>query len=402
MGAERGIGRRAERYPLCALVMFAGINALYMIKYASRLSPAAAAVGTAVYAAFMAFAGYRYLRGAEVRRSGTKAAVIAALYIVLSAVALTQVSKYGLHVDRWKIVKLFWDAVAEGHCPYAVTTPYGNYVGPMPFYHILCWPWHYIGEMGIATLLALAAMLYAVYRTAQRESGGQEGGNALLFATVVTVTSPAVMWEILARSTVIYNSVFFYILLLYLSRFNSFNKCQYIVTAIAAGLLASTRVALAMSFVIWGVYMLRQRTPFVRIALWAAVALASFALTFLPLLIAYGEEFIEMNPFVVQSSLTNGGEVLIFTVLAVVTGLLPKSHRTLMFWLGAYFTAIITINFTGCAVQFSLHEALFMSEMDISYFLFAFPFLTDSMAVITRNSVSLLTRRQEAFQNIDQ
>ena len=371
--------RNGDTLSLCAFVLFIGINMRFLIKYASRLSAHITAISAVAYIGLLIIFRICYMRSKPYRYADTAAVVVALVYAVLSVLMLTQVDKHSLNVDRWEIIDLFWRSVARGEYPYSAVAHNGNHIGAMPVYHILCLPFHCIGEIGYATLLSIAAMLIAIYRAPQNQ------GNSLLFATMLIISSPAILWETLTRSTIIYNSMLFYLFMLYLRRFETFSKTQFIITAIIGGALASTRTTLALIYVIWGIYMLRQHIPFKRILAWTGICIASYVVTFLPLIIAYPSQFLEINPFTVQSGVTNNAELAAFVALMILTGFLPKNHKSLIFYIGAYLFVIIGINFVDRAAHYSLRGALMESSMDISYFLFSLPFLLHSAVLPYRH-----------------
>ena len=167
------------------------------------------------------------------------------------------------------------------------------------------------------------------------------------------------------------------------------NKWFYL-SAIVGGLLFSTRNVFALVLIPWGLYVLFvEKTPFIRFFKWALCFIISFAFSFLPVILLNPSEFFTHNAFIVQGSLLMPfALVLVFATLSAAVFLLCKRFSDVIF----YGASILFLTIVGYACHHLFAngiQAYLDAEIDISYFIFCFPFLLDIIAdykpVISKN-----------------
>jgi hypothetical protein len=100
------------------------------------------------------------------------------------------------------------------------------------------------------------------------------------------------------------------------------------------------------------------------------------ALTFVPFIIYYPDNFWQTNPFTVQSEqLLPVYLTPILILLSALFGWISKKSIDVIFLSGVGFVLTFVIYFFYVASITSLYDAFFNSAADISYLLFSVPFL---------------------------
>lgn len=358
---------------LLSTIMFITINVLFYFKYAYRISLSASIVSVLLYVLFTSLLIVKYKK-IKTFLSDKMLFVITGLFVIACIVVLSYIPKETLRVDRWEMVQVFWDAVSNGLYPYAVNSPIsGNYPGPMPFYFILCYPFYLIGEMGYAAVAGILIWLYYSYKKYKSET--------FILISLLLFSSLALYWEIFARSTIFLNSCLFALYIFSLKDIKTMTNKQFYLSAVLGGLLFSTRNIFVLVLIIWGLFVLfREKIKFIKMLKWGLCFVASFAATFVPFILLDPSKFTEMNPFVIQSSvLMPFTHVLFFVALAFVFYFLCRKFTDVVFYSGLLL--FLTISWY---MLFRLYngglQSFLDAEIDISYFIFCFPFLLEVIA----------------------
>jgi len=352
-------------------ILYLTINALFYFKYLYRISLTASIVSVILYLAFSYFLLQRYYKNKPLQ-SDSLSFILIIGYTVLCGIVLYFIPKEGLNVDRWEMIQVFWDAVANNQYPYAAQGSNGNYPGPMPFYFILAYPFYWIGEIGFMALTGVLLWLYYTY-TRERKS----------FAVMVLLlfSSLAIYWEIFARSTIFFNTCLFAFFIFSLKDLKKKSTTFFYLSAVIGGLLISTRNVFVIVLILWGIYiLLREKIEFSRLFKWGVCFILAFAATFIPFICMDPQAFLEMNPFIIQSSvLMPFGFVLFFIVLAFILSFRCRKFSDVIFYSGL----ILFLTITGHVV-YALYEsgidAYLNAGADISYYIFCFPFLLKTIA----------------------
>ncbi len=356
------------------IFMFITINMLFYFKYFSRISLWAACAGVGGYL-LMAWIlwGKAPLR-LPLACSNKVLFLVMGAFLVFCAGALYYIPKELLNVDRWEVIQVFWDAAADGTNPYGVRNSVGNYPGPMPVYFLLYYPFYVLGEVGYATLLLVVFWLCSFYKRFPRAIAGM--------MCVALFSSAFLYWEIFTRSTILLNACLFCYFFLYLLKMERPGRMAFYGSAVAGGLLFSIRTVFVLCMLVWVVYALRTRKiTWLQLIRWGSVFVVTFGLTFLPFLLRWPDEFRQMNPFVIQSSvLIPFGYVCVFLGIAFLLGFLAKNESDVFFYSAAVLFAMITTHFGYWIGREEFTEAYFNGRSDISYYLFSVPFLLEIMA----------------------
>lgn len=359
-----------------AVACLAAINFLFVVKYGSRVTEwawvLAVGLGMVQFSAVVFGQDYRGKYWAERYPNITKGCCVLGIGLILAAVVITELylPLSSLNVDRWSVISSFWQALENGRYPYGARSHMGNPPGPMPIYFLMAYPFYRIGALSLLAAVGYCLVLGWCYRQEKPING--------LIPAFLLLTSPFVYWEIATRSNIFTFSV---LVLMGLEWFNRlpkqyFNKVT-LLNAAYLGLILATRSVFVLAYLVYGLSSLRRR-----IISWSAVipyllvALLCFLLPFGPFVIVWTEAFLQINPFLVQSGfLLPAYFVPIFLLLAAASG----------WWLSITNPAslIVGIVLFGCLGLYALYHlleggaagALFGSAVDISYFLFAAPFL---------------------------
>ena len=354
------------------LALIGLINFLFVWKYGARAVPSAGLVAFLVVALqlilFSKPVGERLLSRLRPGYVASGLTLIVVLYT--GAVHLT-VPLSSLNVDRWSVIHSFLDVLSAGGYPYFAESHLGNPPGPMPVYYVLAYPFDRANCLEVLSAIGPIAGMWWIVR---KENTPQRAVAWLLLLG----TSPWVYWEILVRSNITTYTVLVLVALVYWYRSTSSARTLWsvLMAAVCTGLLLSTRSVYALVYIpVFGALLWRGHTR-ESVVLSAVTSIAAFTLTFVPIYLTWPDEFMVMNPFIVQSgfllprSWVAGVFVLAFSLLLsprVRNHPFPTGGFVLFGTVGLYF---IYHTFTA-----GFQAAYFDSIVDLSYFIFCVPFL---------------------------
>jgi hypothetical protein len=345
------------------------INLLFAVKYASRANEIILILGVLWVGIQYLVLNYLFNRSLNLN--------FKLLFFVLISFAISvnffvfqKISVQTLNVDRWSVISSFWDAIFNHQYPYFAKSHMGNPPGPMPIYFLMALPFHLIGEIGWMPLMAI--ILVCLNKRMFNFSY-----KGCFFMALFLLSSPFFLWETFARSTVLLNSTL--VFLVFKSIYDKLlaGKLNLYLEAILFGLVLSTRFVFVIPFLVLFIYALKHRfISFNLLLKYGIISMLTFALTFLPLLIFYPNDFWQMNPFLVQSGflMPSYYTYLIMLTSVVLAWFLPK-NSSIIFYSGLILFFTIIIYLVYHIFKNGFHEAYFGSSADISYFIFSVPFL---------------------------
>ena len=351
--------------------LFITVNLLFYFKYAYRISWEAGVCAALGYLLFVFLLYFLWRRGRLAFPRWLWFGALATLAVGAGAL-FHLIPKESLNVDRWEMIQLFWDSVAEGVYPYGAHSEEGNYPGPMPVYFILAYPFYKIGEIGWMAVVGVA--LFLVFYARRLELNDLGVLMALVFSSV------AIYWEIFARSTIWINALLFFLYLYSLRRLPRSSGLWFYGMAALGGALLSTRTVFILPLMVWGIHVLRRKAiSLARLIRWGICFLGAFALTFLPFYLMDPHTFTRLNPFITQGDvLLPFAWVLAFVGLTFFLAFLARREREVYFYGGLSLFMVITGH-----VAYGLYDngiASFLTDgADISYYLFCFPFLLETI-----------------------
>lgn len=357
-----------------SLIAIQVVNCLFLVKYLARITVYPIPIASVIVLVFTLFIFLLEKKTNKIVSTKT------ATYILVSFCLIAFLSSFiipieSLNVDRWSVISSFWDACLHGKYPYFAISHMGNFPGPMPVYFLIFLPFHLIGEIGLASLLAICAMLY-VFKKLHFDSKNTQ------LALVLTMTSASVWYEIVCRSTILTNSILVLLYFIFSSTHSPSTSKKAIILGIVGGLLLSTRNVFGLSFALIGFYFLFNKTfHFKNIFLWGGTIVVTFGLTFTPFLLFYWDDFFSMNPFIVQSSfLLPSYFVIIFGIITIIIGMFCRNFEHLIFFNGILMFVIASIYFAFHVAQSGIENAYFGSIIDLTYFVFCLPFFMYTIA----------------------
>ena len=376
-----------------SVLLFVAINLLFYFKYLSRISFPVAIIGSLAYLLFITLLFRFSFRSSKIATNAENGKtnldkkkkhsyyvlalwILIGLFILSSVFVLQHVPYEKIKVDRWEIIKVFWDSASKGLNPYGVPNSIGNYPGAMPMYFLLYYPFYMINEIGYCLLIALLVWLYFIYR--------RFSVRTFALLTLLTLSSAPIYWEIVTRSTILVNSFLFAYFFIYLFGIGRFSTRQFYLSAIVGGLLFSTRNVFVLPLLIWAIFIFRCGILDVkRLFLWGCVFALSFALTFLPFFLLWPQEFLLRNPFLTQSSVPMPfAYVLASLFVAFVLGWCSRNLADVFFYSAIVLILIITAHVGYWIARNGWTYGLLSGGQigDISYYLFSFPFLLEMIA----------------------
>ncbi len=352
-----------------SLFIFLFINFLFALKYGKRVTD------YAPIAAF-ALAGIQLLIWIK-RDYLLKMANQLILVDIFILAAATCIFSYlfikipvpSLMVDRATVISSFWDNYFGNEYVYFAKSHRGNPPGPMPFYYIMALPFYLLGELGYFSLIGIVLFYLIIKNTTTPK-------NLKTVALLLIISSLFYMWEVISRSNILLNGCVVLISLLYFFSKRPHNSKFILITGVLCGLSISTRNVYVIPFIVAFIYALKDRKINIReFILIGCVSMLVFAATFIPFVTGYWNEFLSMNPFIIQSSyLMPFSYTLIFILLAFLTGFFAKSVMDVYFYSAVVLFLTIVGYYTHHIIEQGFENAFYESRADISYFILCVPF----------------------------
>lgn len=350
-----------------AAFIFILLNCLYVLKYAQRITEHHYWVAVAIGLLY----GLLYLTVDKWKRFINKPITLVAMFVFVIGFSYIFTIKgvETLNVDRWSVISSFWDNFFKGEYVYYAKSHMGNPPGPMPFYYILALPFYLMRELGYFSLLAIGLLIVVLKQLRISE-------NLLWFTLFLLLCSPFYWWEVLVRSNIATNTLMVLSVMVCCLNINNWTNQKLIISGCMLGLVLSTRNVYVIPLIIMFIYFLRNKILlFKQVVIIGAVALLTFALTFVPFVYQCIDCFLDMNPFIVQGSFLIPFDYTIFFIfLSIIFGFFAKDKQDVYFYaaLGMFMTILIYMIYH--IVRKGINMALYESIVDISYFILAIPF----------------------------
>lgn len=291
--------------------------------------------------------------------------------ILLSCFLFIKLPQESLNVDRWSVISSFWDNYFSGKYVYFATSHMGNYPGPMPFYYVLALPFYLMGELGYYSLMGIP-----VFFLVMKFSKIPDFRQTLIF--IGLFSSFFFWWEIICRSNIFLNAtlVLFSILFLFYSEERKF-RGFLLWNGLVIGLLLSTRNVFVIPYIVAFLYLLKfNKINFWQIVQIGVIAGCIFVLTFIPFIINHFRDFMQMNPFVIQSDYLMPKYLSITCILLTFpVYFLLKSRKDVIFYGNLMLFFTILVYFIYQTTRHGLSKAILDSKIDVSYFILGMPFL---------------------------
>lgn len=291
-------------------------------------------------------------------------------FCIISFLVWLKIPVESLNVDRWSVITSFWDAYFSNQYVYLAKSNVGNPPGPMPFYFILALPFYLVGELGYLSLLGIL-FFYALMYFNKIES------NKRFFSLLFILSSLFFVWEIASRSNVFFNSSLILGSVIFILNQKKFNTNSILLTSLIIGLTLSTRNVFVIPYIITFLFLLKfKKISFSQVFTLGVLSVVVFSLTFVPFVYNFWDDFLEINPFIVQSTFLIPFEyTMLFIGLAVCSVFLIKDYNEVFFYSGLVLFLSILIYMFYHIFQSGLEAAFLGSIIDISYFILCIPFM---------------------------
>lgn len=282
-------------------------------------------------------------------------------FSVIFVIIANRIPLDSLKIDRWSVITSFWDNYFNDLYVYKAKSFDGNYPGPMPFYFLIMFPFYLLGEFSYITVIGVFLFLLLFKNKVDKS----------IIVTIV-FSSFFIIYEILARSNIFFNSTLVLISLLYFSNKNK----NLLLKGLVIGLLLSTRNIFIIVYGVAFIYAFKKKEKsFYELFYIGIIAVFVFMLTFLPFIYNYFNDFLEINPFIIQSSALLPFK---YSVLCVVFSLLLSlfigKKNDVYFLSGLTLFLTIAVYFVYNFIERGFTVAFFGSYADITYFIFCVPF----------------------------
>ena len=348
------------------LAIFAAVNILFLFKYSMRIDPngIVAIAVSAIYAAFLIYLSRCRIK--NVNRTGV--AIALASYSIIGVIILQYIPLSQFKVDRWEIIQLFWQTAEHGGYPYSASIEStGNMPGASPVYFLISYPFYKFNAYG---LMAISVPWIWWFGMPGLDSSDRLKG------LVMICTAPSLLYEIMTRSTLWFNSMLVLVFCVYLLNLKKWDTKTIIINAIIGGLLLNTRTIYVIPYLVIWFSMCRDRSSIRRLLLWGCTAAVTYVSAFVAMALIWGATaVIENNPFTVQgANLYPAWFMISLVAAAIIAGILTNKDNgifisgALMFVSTLYYLILV-------AARHGIFESISGSYADITYFCFCLPFL---------------------------
>ncbi len=352
-----------------SLFIFLFVNFIFSVKYLNRVTNYYLFISVAIVGFYLCLWECRKILDRFTPYLGKINIFIILLFVITSFIIFSKVHVESLNVDRWSVIASFWDNYFKGEYVYFAKSNVGNPPGPMPFYFILALPFYLIGELGYFSILSIIVFYILIKKTKI---------DIQIQTTAMLLVSGSVfyLWEVACRSNIFLNGTLVLITLFYFLDLKILSTKNIVISGILIGLIISTRNVFVIPFIIAFIFLFKNnKINFKQVVVLGLISLITFALTFLPFVWNYFEDFKIVNPFIIQSTfLVPFQYTLLFIGLSVIVGFLCKTKEDVYFYSGLILFISICIYFTYHFIKVGFFESFFESFADISYFIFCIPF----------------------------
>ncbi len=359
---------RLKQYVCLFILLF--VNFVFLIKYLGRVTEYNLPISIAICSFYFSL---WYFRKAYAKLKINFNAINYVLligFVTVSAFIFTMIDVNNLKVDRWSIITAFWENYFNGEYVYYAKSFAGWYPGPMPFYFVIALPFMLLGELGYFSLMGVVVLFY-VFKWEKIKPA------AITVFLLFIMLGCFYLWEVFSRSNILVNAALVLAVIIYFLKQKNFDSFKTrLIVAVLIGLVMSTRNVFVIPFIILFLYALKAKIfSFAQAFSIGAIALFIFAITFVPFVIGFWEDFLVMNPFLIQSS------VLIpfswsFSCILISAGffLLCRRNLDVFFYSGLALFLTIIAHFAYQSIDHGLYGALFDSYADVGYFMLGMPF----------------------------
>nr|MDQ3073582.1 hypothetical protein [Bacteroidota bacterium] len=176
-------------------------------------------------------------------------------------------------------------------------------------------------------------------------------------------------------STVFFNAVCMILYMVAAWRLREWSVMKVLLAGFIAGLLLSTRSVMIIPLIFTYVYLLKFEMGWHRVWQLGAATFAGFVILFIPLYLWDPSLFMAYNPITLQKSFLPDGLLFFIIVLTVIWSFRIHDKGKLMYACGVMLFITVAAHCVYFWQRNDWQDVLYSSEVDISYFVLALPFL---------------------------
>lgn len=364
--------RPVENYIASAIFFIS--NLFFVIRYTNRADFTGGFIMASAVLLYALFLAFIVCRAARIRISDKTVAVCLALYTTGCLTLMHFLPVDSFMIDRWAIITMFCDAVDRGVYPYSVAMDSGNMAGASPIYFAISYPFYKIGMFELMPLSVPWLWWFGFRRYVARD--------VRLTGLIALLTSPIFNYEILTRSTLLFNSILVAIFCLHLGNIHRWDTRRIIVNAIIGGLLLNTRTTYIVPYIIiWLSAVCTHRKPG-KPLLWGIVAAAVYLSVFVIMGVIWGfDALMDSNPLTVQNrSLYPEWIMVMLIIMSVAAGIFSRPKRAM--FVSGVVLFVATCFYDGVMIDhYGIYQAFILTRADLTYFCFCIPFILPSLAL---------------------
>ncbi len=352
---------------LVILFIYALISALFVLKYASRITPHAWIF--AILYGFIAPAiacNLPNLIPASFRRiPSIRTYIVFVIFLsVFFIVVMLQFDPQTIRVTRYSALNEWITLLLQGQYPYGASSDPSGF----PFLFILALPFYFLGDTGYLQIIGFILFCVLVY---YRYS---DDWKNMVRSTLLLIACPLFWYELVVRSELLFNMVIIIAFLTFLElRLMKKRQRGLFWIGIVGGLLLSTRGIVLLPYVavmVWIVRMGMLQKKSFPIAIFIG-----FGLTLLPFLAWDWGTFMQSGPFSIQTAYLPVWIIIIAVIVCFVIGWKAYNLRQVYAFTGIVLFGVALASLVFIVTIFSWQDAIFRDAFDVGYFAFSLPFI---------------------------
>ncbi len=347
------------------------INALFTYKYGQKLGFALPLVPPLMYTSLIGCTIF-FLRKMAIPPLKKSTPIILYWIIVgVFSVIFTLVVLYtdgeSLNVDRWSALELTVQGITEGKYPYSRKDHLGQMSSNFPALGFLGLPFYLLGDVGYLQVFVFIVFSLFLFKTCS-------AGKTSFCILFLYLSSPALIWEILAKSDLVSN---LFLVFLFVEYWKKKYPTDMFKKPMVSGALISffvlTRAVVVIPLVILFLRDFWQSKMGIKIKIVLSIALTGLIIC-LPTLLSVPDwgTLRNLNPISLQTN-----KVPFIAYLLVLTTFyvpwITKKHNDLIFYSALIVFMIPFIGMISTIGQVGWHRTVFNHQFDISYLSMCIP-----------------------------
>ena len=245
------------------------INALFILKYASRQDYFNEYILVTVYFLVMLFIPYLYSK-ISFKNIFFKYSflIIGTIFFAFTIYLNIMVDEESLNVDRWSAMHVGIEALLNGNYPYSATDHLGGRTSNLPTLIFIGIPFYLLGDVGYLQSFCFLIFTFIVYHIF-------DNYKDRLFCMLLLVLSPFYIWEIYVKSNLMSNFILIlFFLFLFQHKAKNFKRISLLSFLSTALLLTRLIAVIPISLLLFKNFYyssIKKKIKFVLIGLLTAI-----------------------------------------------------------------------------------------------------------------------------------